>query len=43
MSAGTSSNMVVVDSGEDTGVSKLGAGEGIRGAGTGRTGGGNEM
>ena len=33
----------MVDCGEDTGVSKLEAGEGIQGAGMGRTGGGDEM
>ena len=40
---GVSSKVVVVDSGEDTRVSKLRAGEGIQGAGTGRTSGGDEM
>ena len=40
---GTSSNVVVVDSREDARVSKLGAGGGVRGAGMGRTGGGDEM
>ena len=34
---------MVVDNREDTGVSKLGVGEDIQGAGTGKTGGGDEM
>ena len=33
----------MVDSREDTGVSRLGAGEGGRGVGMGRAGGGDEM
>ena len=39
----TSNKVVVVDNGEDARVSKLKAGEGIQGAGTGKTGGGDEM
>ena len=34
---------MVVDNGEDARVSKLGVGEGIQGAGTGKTGGSDEM
>ena len=40
---GTSNKVVVVDNGEDTRVSKLRVGEGICGAGTGRTGSGEEI
>ena len=35
--------MVVVDNGEDAGVSRLSVGEGAQGAGMGRTGGSDEM
>ena len=38
-----SSKVVVVNNGEDIGVSKLETGEGIQGAGTGKTGGGDEI